>query len=70
VILADEPTGNLDTANSERAFDLLQSIVKQGGKALVLATHNPAIAEACDWIHEMKDGLIMTSHPGGSASGL
>jgi lipoprotein-releasing system ATP-binding protein len=70
VILADEPTGNLDTANSERAFDLLQDIVKQGEKALVLATHNPAIAEACDWIHEMKDGLIVASHPGASASGL
>ncbi|MEP7014807.1 MAG: ABC transporter ATP-binding protein [Verrucomicrobiota bacterium] len=62
VILADEPTGNLDTANSERAFELLQKIVQQGEKALLLATHNPAIAEACDWIHEMKDGRIVTSH--------
>ena len=65
VILADEPTGNLDTANSERAFELLQSIVQQGEKALLLATHNPAIAEACDWTHEMKDGLIVASHPRG-----
>src|SRR5213594_495229 len=63
VILADEPTGNLDTANSERAFELLQNIVKQGGNALLLATHNPVIAEACDWIHEMKDGLIIASYP-------
>ena len=31
------------------------------GKALLLATHNPAIAEACDWIHEMKDGSIIAS---------
>jgi lipoprotein-releasing system ATP-binding protein len=66
VILADEPTGNLDTANSERAFELLQTIVQQGGKALLLATHNPVIAEACDWIHEMKDGLINASHPRGA----
>jgi lipoprotein-releasing system ATP-binding protein len=66
VILADEPTGNLDTANSERAFELLQNIVQQGGKALLLATHNPAIAEACDWIHEMKDGRIIGSHPRGT----
>src|SRR5919108_5254954 len=65
VILADEPTGNLDTANSERAFDLLQYIVKQGEKALLLATHNIDIAEACDWIHEMKDGQIIVSHPRG-----
>ena len=61
VILADEPTGNLDTANSERAFELLQKIVQQGGKALLLTTHNPAIAEACDWVHEMKDGHITGS---------
>jgi ABC-type lipoprotein export system ATPase subunit len=68
VILADEPTGNLDTANSERAFELLQNIVQQGEKALLLATHNPIIAEACDWIHEMKDGRIIASHPRGAPS--
>ncbi len=62
VILADEPTGNLDTANSERAFELLQRIVQEGGKALLLVTHNPVIAELCDWIHEMQDGLIVASH--------
>jgi lipoprotein-releasing system ATP-binding protein len=62
VILADEPTGNLDTANSERAFELLQTLVHERGKALLLATHNPAIAEACDWVHEMKDGQITASH--------
>jgi len=63
VILADEPTGNLDTANSERAFELLQNLVHDRGKALLLATHNTAIAEACDWIHEMKDGRITASQP-------
>ena len=62
VILADEPTGNLDTENSHRAFELLQGIVQQGGKALLLVTHNPVIAELCDWIHEMRDGLIVGSH--------
>src|SRR5246127_1385719 len=63
VILADEPTGNLDTANSERAFELLRNLVHERGKALLLATHNPAIAEACDWIHNMKDGHIIDSQP-------
>ena len=62
VILADEPTGNLDTANSERAFELLQNVVQKGGNALLLATHNPVIAEACDWIREMRDGSIVESH--------
>jgi lipoprotein-releasing system ATP-binding protein len=70
VILADEPTGNLDTANSERAFELLKNLVHQGEKALLLVTHNPAIAEACDWIHEMKDGRIIASHPRGSRSSI
>ncbi len=63
VILADEPTGNLDTKNSERAFDLLQSLVREGDKALFLVTHNQQIAEACDWMHEMQDGRIIGSHP-------
>src|ERR1700745_3752848 len=70
IILADEPTGNLDTANSERAFELLQKIVQEGGKALLLATHNPVIAEACDWIHEMKDGLITASNPRGTRNSI
>ena len=68
VILADEPTGNLDTANSERAFRLLQRIVREERKALLLVTHNPLIAEACDWIHEMRDGVIVGSHPRGSSA--
>lgn len=62
VILADEPTGNLDTANSFRAFELLQRIVQEGRKALLFVTHNPQIAELCDWVHEMKDGLIVEAH--------
>jgi lipoprotein-releasing system ATP-binding protein len=62
IILADEPTGNLDTENSRRAFDLLQNIVQERQKALLLVTHNPSIAEACDWIHEMRDGEIISTH--------
>jgi lipoprotein-releasing system ATP-binding protein len=62
VILADEPTGNLDTKNSERAFELLKRLVREGNKALFLVTHNQLIAEACDWIHEMQDGRIVSTH--------
>jgi len=65
IILADEPTGNLDTDNSRRAFELLQGIVQEKQKALLLVTHNPAIAEACDWIHEMQDGRIISTHSRG-----
>jgi putative ABC transport system ATP-binding protein len=63
IVLADEPTGNLDSANSRRIFELLQRIVQEERKAMLLVTHNPEIAEACDWIHEMQDGLIVGSHP-------
>lgn len=62
VILADEPTGNLDTVNSNRVFALLTNLVKRENKALLLVTHNPAIAEACDWTHTMRDGLIVDQH--------
>ena len=65
VILADEPTGNLDTQNSQRAFELLHNLVRHGEKALLLVTHNRFIADACDWVHEMKDGRIIKSHPHG-----
>ena len=65
VILADEPTGNLDTLNSQRAFELLHDLVRERRRALLLVTHNRFIADACDWVHEMKDGLIVTSHPRG-----
>src|SRR5437899_7476193 len=65
VILADEPTGNLDTGNSQRAFELLGNLVREREKALLLVTHNRFIADACDWVHEMKDGRIIASHPHG-----
>jgi lipoprotein-releasing system ATP-binding protein len=65
ILLADEPTGNLDTENSERVFHLLTELVKREQKALVLATHNPQIARASDFIHEMKDGVIVRSGPPG-----
>jgi lipoprotein-releasing system ATP-binding protein len=74
VILADEPTGNLDTENSRREFDLLQRIVKEGDKAFLLVTHNLEIAALCDWIHEMRDGVIVAtrsrSEMQSAASGL
>ena len=59
VILADEPTGNLDTANSTRVFSLLTDLVRKENKALLLVTHNPAIATACDWVLTMRDGQIV-----------
>lgn len=62
VILADEPTGNLDTKNSQLAFELLANLVRERERALLLVTHNRFVADACDWVHEMKDGRIIKTH--------
>lgn len=59
LVLADEPTGNLDTANSERAFELLQEVVREEGATLLLVTHNPEIAAASDEVFQMQDGVLV-----------
>jgi lipoprotein-releasing system ATP-binding protein len=64
VLLADEPTGNLDTANATRVFELLTAVVRQQQKAMLLVTHNPDIANACDQVHVMHDGVITGSRDG------
>lgn len=56
IILADEPTGNLDVKNSTLVFDLLTRLAKENGQAVVLVTHNPDIANRCDEIKSMCDG--------------
>jgi lipoprotein-releasing system ATP-binding protein len=56
IILADEPTGNLDVRNSGLIFDLLTKLAKDNGQAVVLVTHNPDIANRCDEIKPMRDG--------------
>jgi lipoprotein-releasing system ATP-binding protein len=59
IILADEPTGNLDVRNSTLVFDLLTRLAKENGQAIVLVTHNPEIASRCDVIRPMRDGLFV-----------
>jgi lipoprotein-releasing system ATP-binding protein len=59
IILADEPTGNLDVTNSGLVFDLLTRLAKENGQAVVLVTHNPEIANRCDEIKPMRDGLFV-----------
>ena len=59
IILADEPTGNLDAKNSTMVFDLMTSLAKENGQAIVLVTHNPEIANRCDVIRPMRDGLFV-----------
>lgn len=59
IILADEPTGNLDVKNSGMVFDLLTRLAKENGQAVVLVTHNPEIAGRCDFTRPMRDGLFV-----------
>jgi lipoprotein-releasing system ATP-binding protein len=59
IILADEPTGNLDVRNSGIVFDLLTRLAKENGQAVVLVTHNPEIAQRCDVTRPMRDGIFI-----------
>ena len=58
VILADEPTGNLDPATSELVFAALQSLIRDEGAAGLIATHNHDLARRADRIVTLKDGLV------------
>ncbi len=59
ILLADEPTGNLDVKNSAMVFDLLTRLAKDHGQAVVLVTHNPDIANRCDFVRPMRDGVFV-----------
>ena len=58
VILADEPTGNLDPHTGAAVFDLMRTLAKQRGMAGVVATHNEKLAETCDKIFQLCEGRL------------
>ncbi len=58
LILADEPTGNLDQATGAQIIDLLFDLQRDANVTLVLVTHEPALAERCNVVAAMKDGRI------------
>jgi len=60
IILADEPTGNLDSESSENIYRLFRDINKRLGTTFVIVTHNRKIAEETDRIVEIRDGKIFT----------
>ena len=59
IILADEPTGNLDSANSESMIDLLFDYTKKSKTSLIMVTHDNSVADRCDRIIEIRDGQIV-----------
>ena len=60
LILADEPTGNLDSKNSDIVLKMLRDANKQFGQTVLMITHNPEAAEIGDRIIHMRDGLIVS----------
>ncbi|OPX60050.1 MAG: putative ABC transporter ATP-binding protein [Methanobacterium sp. PtaB.Bin024] len=59
IILADEPTGELDTANANSIMQILQDLNRNNGVSIVVVTHNPASASFADEIVHMSDGKIV-----------
>jgi putative ABC transport system ATP-binding protein len=58
VLLADEPTGELDTANAKIVVDYLVKVNKELGKTIIMVTHDPSVARATDRILRIEDGVI------------
>ena len=59
IVLADEPTGNLDSATGRNVIDLLIDVNRQRGRTLVLVTHDPALAEVADEQIRLRDGRVV-----------
>lgn len=58
IILADEPTGNLDSTNSQNIVEILRSLAHENDRCVIIVTHDPAVAEAADVVLKMKDGKL------------
>jgi putative ABC transport system ATP-binding protein len=63
IVLADEPTGNLDTKNSEAVLGMLRQLNKDLGQTIVMITHNPEAAAYSDRVVHMRDGIIVDGVP-------
>ncbi|NQV54393.1 MAG: ABC transporter ATP-binding protein [Rhodospirillales bacterium] len=59
VLLADEPTGNLDPGTADEVFEMLLSLVRGAGLAAVVATHNPTLAARMDRVLKLEDGILV-----------
>jgi putative ABC transport system ATP-binding protein len=58
ILLADEPTGNLDSANGKRITQVLRDLVEQHGQTIVMVTHDPAVAQQADRAIYLLDGQV------------
>jgi putative ABC transport system ATP-binding protein len=64
IVLADEPTGNLDTTTGGEIVQLMKRLNKEKGQTFVVVTHDPAIAETADQIIYLRDGMIQKVNKG------
>jgi putative ABC transport system ATP-binding protein len=64
IVLADEPTGNLDTQNSDAVLEMLRSSSRELGQTVLMITHNPEAATIADRIMHMRDGQIVSTEVG------
>ena len=60
ILLADEPTGNLDSATAAEVIDVLAALNRDRGLTLVMVTHDPDTAACADRILQLKDGYLVT----------
>lgn len=67
LVLADEPTGNLDSRNSQELIRLLRRFHEEKGLTSVVVTHNERISSICDRVLYMEDGILRETTPGGRA---
>ena len=63
VVLADEPTGNLDTKSGQQVFELMRRVNASRGITFLIVTHDDRLAHRCDRIVELVDGMIATDRP-------
>jgi putative ABC transport system ATP-binding protein len=63
LVLADEPTGNLDTRRSRQVLGLIRSLCRERNTAVLLATHDPQAAAFADRVHELRDGHLQEYNP-------
>ena len=61
LLLADEPTGNLDTKSADAVFDLLRRVNREQGTSVLFVTHNPALAGRCDKTIQVVDGMVLAA---------